>query len=241
MPYIHKMNFAGLTFSPLGDAAILISFGNKIDETLNSKVLHLFFKLKAQALPVVKDMVPGYSTLVIFYDLLILENKKTVNKSYFEIFTDQIKTLLVEDIKIYSLPSRKIRIPVCYAQKYALDIQEIADAKKIPVAEIIRMHTARSYRVYMTGFLPGFPYMGEVDESIAMQRKTQPRLLVEAGSVGIAGRQTGIYPLDSPGGWQIIGKTPLQLFNKDWADPVALHPGDQIEFYSIPEDEFTNY
>ena len=93
----------------------------------------------------------------------------------------------------------------------------------------------------MIGFLPGFPYMGETDERLEMPRKQQPRIKVEAGSVGIAGRQTGIYPLTSPGGWQIIGKTPLQLFEKEKDDPVLLQPGDEIEFYSITEDEFTNY
>ena len=93
----------------------------------------------------------------------------------------------------------------------------------------------------MIGFLPGFAYMGEVDEQIAVPRKAEPRIKVKAGSVGIAGIQTGIYPLDSPGGWQIIGKTPLTLFNKEKDDPVLLHPGDEIEFFSITEDEFTNY
>ena len=93
----------------------------------------------------------------------------------------------------------------------------------------------------MIGFLPGFPYMGEVDERIAIPRKSEPRTNVEAGSIGIAGKQTGIYPLDSPGGWQIIGKTPLKLFNKEKDDPVIFKPGDEVEFYSISEDELTNY
>ena len=149
--------------------------------------------------------------------------------------------MLTEDIEIFSLPSRKIKIPVCFAEKYALDIDHISKEKKLPVSEIIRLHTAKKYRIYMIGFLPGFPYMGEVDGRIAMPRKAQPQTKVEAGSVGIAGMQTGIYPLDSPGGWQIIGKTPLQLFNKEKDDPVLLRPGDEIEFYPITEDEFTNY
>jgi len=235
------MNFDGLTISPLGDAAIILSFGNKIDETVNSKVLHLFHKFKTLAFPFVKDVVPGYSTLVVFYDLLILENKKPINKPCLEIVTDHVKRMLIEDIEIFSLPSRKIKIPVCFAEKYALDIHHISKEKKLPVSEILRLYTAKKYRIYMIGFLPGFPYMGEVDERIAMPRKAQPRTKVEAGSVGIAGMQTGIYPLDSPGGWQIIGKTPLQLFNKEKDDPVLLHLGDEIEFYPITEDEFTNY
>ena len=235
------MNSHELTISPLGDTAIILNFGNIIDETLNRKVLHLFQKLKTLALPFVKDIVPAYSSLVIFYDLLNMKNKNPVNKTCLEIFTGQIKKLMEDDIEIYSLSSRKIKIPVCYAEKYALDINDISKEKNLPVDEIIRLHTGKKYRVYMIGFLPGFAYMGEVDEQIAVPRKAQPRTKVGAGSVGIAGMQTGIYPLDSPGGWQIIGKTPLKLFNKEKDDPVLLHPGDEIEFYSITEDEFTDY
>ncbi|HEV8080193.1 MAG TPA: 5-oxoprolinase subunit PxpB [Chitinophagaceae bacterium] len=234
------MNFKGLTISQLGDTAIIINFENKIDKTLNSKVLHLFKKLKKIALPFVRDIVPGYSSLVIFYDLLIMKSKNPINKTCIEIITDQLKKIMEEDLEISSL-SRRIKIPVCYAEKYAWDINEISKEKNIPVDEIIRLHTAKKYRVYMIGFLPGFAYMGEVDKQIAIPRKMQPRNKVEAGSVGIAGLQTGIYPLDSPGGWQIIGKTPLKLFTKENDDPVLLQPGDEIEFYSITEDEFTNY
>ncbi|MBA3674227.1 MAG: 5-oxoprolinase subunit PxpB [Chitinophagaceae bacterium] len=234
------MNLQGLIISQLGDTAIIINFENKIDETLNSKVLHLLKKLKENALPFIKDIVPGYSSLVIFYDLLIMKSKNPINKTCIEIITDQLKKIMEEDIEISS-SSRRIKIPVCYAEKYAWDINEISKEKNIPVDEIIRLHTAKKYRIYMIGFLPGFAYMGEVDEKIAIPRKTQPRNKVEAGSVGIAGLQTGIYPLDSPGGWQIIGKTPVKLFTKENGDPVLLQPGDEIEFYSITEDEFANY
>lgn len=234
------MNLQGLTISQLGDTALIITFENKIDETLNSKVLHLFKKLKKNALPFVKDIVPGYSSLVIFYDLLIMKSKNPINKTCIEIITDQLKKIMEEGIEITSL-SRKIKIPVCYAEKYAWDINEISKEKSIPIDEIIRLHTEKKYRVYMIGFLPGFAYMGTVDEQIAVPRKMQPRNKVEAGAVGIAGFQTGIYPLDSPGGWQIIGKTPLKLFAKENDDPVLLQPGDEIEFYSITEDEFANY
>ena len=235
------MNFNGLTISALGDSAIIINFENKIDETLSSKVLQLFYKIKERSFPFVKDIVPAYSSLTIFYDLLILNNKNTLNRFSLKNFTDQIKKLMEEDIKISSLPSRKIKIPVCYTAKYALDLQDISQQKNLSPDEIIKLHTAKKYRIYMIGFLPGFAYMGEVDERIAISRKAQPRTIVEAGSVGIAGKQTGIYPLDSPGGWQVIGKTPIKIFDKEKDDPVLLQPGDKIEFYSITEDEFTNY
>ena len=235
------MNLDELTILPLGDTAIIINFENKIDETLNRKVLYLFHKLKKKSFPFVKDIVPAYSSITIFYDLLIMNNKNTLNKFSLRNFTDQIKNLIEEDIEISSLPSRNIKIPVCYSPKYAPDLDYIAKEKNLTTDEIVRLHTAKKYRVYMIGFLPGFAYMGEVDERIAFPRKAQPRTIVEAGSVGIAGSQTGIYPLDSPGGWQVIGKTPIKIFDKEKDDPVLLQPGDEIEFYSITEDEFTNY
>src|SRR5687768_1860780 len=151
------MAYKELTISPLGDSAIILNFGNIIDESLNRKVLHLFQKLKTHALPFVKDIVPAYSSLVVFYDLLIMRNKNpTNNKTCLEIFTGQLKKLMEEDVEIYSLPSRKIKIPVCYTEKYALDINDISKEKKLPVDEIVNIHTGKKYRVYMIGFLPGF-------------------------------------------------------------------------------------
>jgi inhibitor of KinA len=232
------MNLEKFKISRLGDTAIILNFGDKMDETLNSRVLQLFKFIKTLQLPFVKDVIPAYSSLTIYYDLLILRN--AVNKSSVEIFIHQIEKLNEKQFTD-STPSRKIKIPVCYADKYAPDLKDISEAKNLSVEDVILLHTEKIYRVYMIGFLPGFAYMGQVNEKISMPRKEQPRTNVEAGSVGIAGLQTGIYPFDSPGGWQIIGKTPLQLFNKEKNDPVLLQPGDEIEFYSIKENEFTNY
>jgi inhibitor of KinA len=134
-----------------------------------------------------------------------------------------------------------MKIPVCYAKRFAPDLEELAAGKNLTVANVIHLHTASTYRVYMIGFLPGFPYMGKVDSCIATPRRSSPRTGIPAGSVGIAGQQTGIYPLSSPGGWNIIGRTPLQLFDKNRDHPVLLQPGDNITFYSITEDEFENY
>jgi TIGR00370 family protein len=234
------MNADEFTISPLGDSAVIINFGNVINETINRKVLTLFYKIKELSIPGIKDVVPAYCSLVIHYDVIFIKRNTSINKSAFEIIKEEIKKIidLTPDASFQTV--RTMKIPVCYSEKFALDINDISKEKKLPVDEIIRLHT-KKYRVYMIGFLPGFPYMGEVDEQIAMPRKAQPRTNVEAGSVGIAGMQTGIYPLDSPGGWQIIGKTPVQLFNKEKDDPVLLQPGDEIEFYSITEDEFKNY
>jgi inhibitor of KinA len=134
-----------------------------------------------------------------------------------------------------------ITIPVCYEKEFALDIEEIATVKNISINELIEIYTSKIYHVYMMGFLPGFAYMGEVDEKLEMPRKQQPRQTVEAGSVGIAGRQTGIYPLASPGGWQIIGRTPLKLFDAEKKEPTLLKAGDKAKFISISKDEFESY
>ena len=229
------------TITPLGDSALIINYENIIDQDINKQVLQLFQKLKIQTLTGIKDIVPAYSSLTIHYDVAAVKQRTAHSETAFDIFHKQIKNILAENSESSIMASRTIKIPICYSEKYALDIHEISKEKKLPVNEIIRLHTGKKYRVYMIGFLPGFAYMGEIDEQIAMPRKQQPRINVEAGSVGIAGMQTGVYPLNSPGGWQIIGRTPIQLFNKENTDPVLLQPGDEIEFYSITEDEFANY
>ncbi len=229
------------SISYLGDTAVIVNFSNVISEDVNKKVLRLFHYFKLISLPGVKDIVPAYSSLIIHYDLFALNQKTVSNQTSFQTFSDQVKKLIEENFETITLSSRKIKIPVCYTEKFGFDLNEISIQKKISIPEIIRLHTAKKYRIYMIGFLPGFAYMGEVDTRIVMPRKQQPRSIVEAGSVGIAGKQTGIYPLNSPGGWQIIGKTPVKLFDKEKDDPVLLQPGDEIKFYSITEDEFANY
>ena len=238
MELINDIKF---TIHPLGDSALVINFGNVIDEAINKNVLLIFKTLKNIFLPEIIDIVPAYSSLAVYYDVLAIRKRNNTNTSAFEIFSEEIKNIIQENKAIPLSPPRNVKIPACYSEKYALDIKDIAQQKNLSHEEIIRLHTSKTYRVYMIGFLPGFPYMGEVDERIAIPRKSEPRTIVEAGSIGIAGKQTGIYPLDSPGGWQIIGKTPLKLFNKEEDDPVIFKPGDEVEFYSISEDEFTNY
>jgi inhibitor of KinA len=136
--------------------------------------------------------------------------------------------------------NRLVRIPVCYEPFFAPDIEALANQKSITLHQLITLHTSVTYKVFMIGFLPGFPYMGEVDSSLEASRHLQPRKAVAAGSVGIAGKQTGIYPLTSPGGWQIIGRTPLRLFDVNRENAVLLQPGDSVQFYSITANEFAH-
>jgi len=221
---------------PLGDSALTIDFGNRIDDATNDLVMSLFTQLQHH-FPFVLDAVPAYSSLTIHYDVSAL---RTTEKTAFDTVREMIIPLLKNNECTFR-PGRQLKIPVCYAKPFAPDIEEMAAQKNISIEDLIEMHTARTYRVYMIGFLPGFAYMGKVDERLATARKAQPRTQVPEGSVGIAGGQTGIYPLTSPGGWNIIGRTPLKLFDAEKDEPAFFQPGDEVTFYSITEDEFANY
>jgi KipI family sensor histidine kinase inhibitor len=131
-----------------------------------------------------------------------------------------------------------VRLPVCYGGEFGPDLSAVATFANISEAEVVRRHTARTYRVFMLGFMPGFAYMGIVDESIAAPRLTVPRLRVPRGSVGIAGLQTGVYPCSTPGGWQVVGRTPVEPFDLNRAEPCLFKPGDAVNFYAIDEAEF---
>ncbi|MFM8742516.1 MAG: 5-oxoprolinase subunit PxpB [Cytophagales bacterium] len=140
-----------------------------------------------------------------------------------------------------STSGRLVQMPICYDLEFGIDLSRMADERELRVEEIIDLHSRELYHVFMIGFLPGFPYMGKVHHSIASPRLPKPRAKVLAGSVGIAGEQTGIYPLDSPGGWNIVGRTPLRLFKPTDTNPVFFQPGDQVKFVSISRKEFENF
>ena len=235
---------------PIGDAALTIDFGNTIDEEINSLVIQLFNHLSKQRLTGVREIVPAYSSISVYYDLFQLSKSMPAGKTVFDWMSEQLEERLQLPFEANHEASRLVTIPVCYEREFAPDIEELARQKKISPDEIIHLHCSKRYRVYMLGFLPGFCYMGETDERIAVPRKSQPQQ-VEAGSVGIAGRQTGIYPSVSPGGWHIIGRTPVKLFDalcnsstddENVVEPFCLlKPGDTVEFTSISKNEFENY
>jgi inhibitor of KinA len=225
---------------PLGDSAITIDFGNTINEAINKEVMARFNQLQEKTIPGLIEMIPAYSSLTIYYDVLTLKKKINNDTTVFEWMKEQLEEKLKMPAQENIIAERIIRIPVCYEDEFSPDLPQLAAAKNITVDEVIQIHTSSSYKVYMLGFLPGFAYMGEVDEKIVMPRKSQPQNVV-AGSVGIAGKQTGIYPLASPGGWQIIGRTPLKLFDAGREETVLLKAGDTVQFYSISQNEFTNY
>jgi inhibitor of KinA len=235
------MNYTDMPYQifPLGDAAATIDFGNLVDEKLNEEILARVKQLKEQSFPGIVEVLPAYSTLTVYYDIKTLKKKTPGNQTVFEWLRQQLEKKLQQPILQNEVAKRHIKIPVCYEDEFATDMQHLGTAKNITAEEVIQIHTSKSYKVYMLGFLPGFAYMGEVDQRINMPRKPQPERIT-AGSVGIAGKQTGIYPLASPGGWQIIGRTPLKLFDVAKEDPTLLKAGDTVQFYSITKTEFEN-
>lgn len=221
----------------LGDSALTIDFGNVIDEDINKKVISLFNTIQKNPFPGMIEAIPAYSTLSIIYDPVFIRRNFSKNDTAFDWIKMQAEIFLQTNIDLETNESRLVKIPVCYDEEFGIDLNRIAEEKKISKEKIIQLHKGKKYRVYMLGFLPGFPYMGEVNEKIAMSRKPQPTM-VAAGSVGIAGKQTGIYPLASPGGWNVIGITPWKLFDQLKEEPILLKTGDVVEFYPISKDEF---
>lgn len=213
---------------PLGDNAITIDFGNVISVETNERAISLAEHLAANPFPGLIEAVPAYSSVAVFYDLIKTRRAFPGDQTAFEAVCR-----VVRDVEVQHrgpTESRVVEIPVDFGPDAALDIDEVAKYAGLTRSEVIDVFTRDTYRVFMIGFLPGFAYMGEVDERIAVPRRQTPRLKVPKGSVGIAGRQTGIYPLESPGGWQIIGRTEFELFTPESESPCPLHPGDSVRF-----------
>ncbi len=214
---------------PLGDQALLINFQQKIDYRIHDQVMSLYLQLKSNAISGVKYMTPGYSSLTVGYDPGLI--------SYLE-----LKSIIRQLTKLPKTPEaitgRKLTLPVCYQAPYAADLAEVTLQKDLSKGEIIELHTANPFRVFMLGFLPGFPYMGILPESLVMPRKSRPSIKIPERSVGIAGEQTGIYPWESPGGWHIIGRTPLPVYHQTHRDPFLFRVGDQVQFRSITASEY---
>ena len=212
-----------------GDSSILLQFGNTIDPAINRKIAATVQLMREQHINGVTDVIPAFCSLLINYDPRVIS---------YEQIKRRMEALVKIDVTAGDTRKRVFEIPVCYGGEYGPDIQNIADHAGLSVEEVIQIHTSRDYLIYMLGFLPGFTYQGGLDERIHTPRLANPRIRIPAGSVGIGGSQTGIYPMDSPGGWQLMGMTPVKTYDPDREVPILVEAGDYIRFVAIDEDEF---
>lgn len=216
----------------LGDSALTIDFGNEISVELNDRVLRLAQIFDKHSFAGFVEIVPAYSSLTIFYDTFKVRKNSPEFSTAFAAVKSFVENALESPDTLEKVESRLIEIPVCFDREFALDLDFVANENNLSKQKVIEIFLDKTYRVFMLGFLPGFAYMGEVDHRIATPRRTSPRVKVPKGSVGIAGTQTGIYPLASPGGWQIIGRTDVELFTPNSEKPTFLQVGDSVKFYS---------
>lgn len=222
---------------PLGDSAATIEFGTELSEPLNDAAMSLAAYFDNNRFPGFVEAVPAIASVTIYYNLCEVRESCAAHRTAFEYVQVLALKALKDPAELPKSNSRVVEVPVSFQGQHALDLQFIADSRGLSAEEIIRIFVSKDYRVYMLGFLPGFAYMGTVDERIAVPRKASPRLAVPQGSVGIAGRQAGIYPQESPGGWQIIGNTHLDLIGPDRASPCLFHPGDTVRFVDVVEQK----
>ncbi len=216
-------------FLPAGDAALVVEFGNQIDEGINRQVRCLAYALEENAIPGLEEAVPTYRSLLVHYDPLHL--------SYGQLM-DFVRSLLEREQE-YSLPEpRLVEIPTLYGGEFGPDLSFVAEHNGLSVEEVIQIHSGATYLVYMLGFSPGYVYLGGLPEAIATPRLSTPRTLVPAGTVALAGQQTGIYPIATPGGWRLIGRTPLKLFDPQHDPPTLLQAGERVRFVPISEEEY---
>lgn len=214
---------------PLGDSALTIEFGNDIDADINSRVVAFATTVVNQGWRGIYDIVPTYRSVTIHFDPLQWTST---------VLTKKLNTLPRPELDQGQRQGILHEIPVLYGGEWGPDLEEVATSAGLEPTEAITLHASVPYRVYMLGFSPGFPYLGLVPEQLAIPRRATPRTKVPAGSVGIAVRQTGIYPTATPGGWQLIGRTPISLYRKARTDPFLLKPGDSVRFKPIARDEF---
>jgi KipI family sensor histidine kinase inhibitor len=216
-------------YKPAGDQALTVEFGAAISPAVNQRVRACFWQLEQKAVRGIKEIIPTYCSLLIIYDPLVM--------------TADSLTAVVEgclaDLTGVKVPEPQVTlIPTLYGGEYGPDLEMVAEHSGLTPAEVIELHSGQDYLIYMLGFTPGFPYLGGMPEQLATPRLSSPRTRIPAGSVGIAGRQTGVYPVESPGGWRLIGRTPLPLYNPGASPPVRLRAGDYVRFQAISASEY---
>ncbi len=216
---------------PVGDMAISVDFGNVIEEAVNNQVMRLKAMLKDSNIPGIEEMLPSYRALMICYDPHRI--------SYAELSEKVVELQSLGEKAASSAEAKVVRIiPCCYGGEYGEDLQGMEELTGLSQKEIIDIHAGTDYKIYMLGFLPGFVYLGGMDERIAAPRLESPRVAIPAGSVGIGGKQTGVYPIASPGGWRLIGTTPVKFYDPKAKKPILCNAGEYIRFQPVSKEEY---
>ncbi|OXX83910.1 allophanate hydrolase [Paraclostridium benzoelyticum] len=216
-----------------GDKSIVVEFGDIIDEEINRKVINLMKSIEKSSLSdYIYEMIPTYRSLMIIYNPLKIAFKNLINtvkdmESNLEILEKHEKNI--------------VKVPVLYGNDFGPDIETVAKHNGLKIEDVIKLHSEAEYLVYMLGFTPGFTYLGGMNNKLETPRLANPRVKIPEGSVGIAGKQTGVYPIESPGGWQLIGRTPIKLYDPKRENPILLKAGDYVKFIPITKDEFNNF
>jgi inhibitor of KinA len=219
-----------MRFLSAGDRALVIEFGDRVDRQLSNEVLHLNTSLQSSALPGVVETVPTFCSLMVYYDPLVTSRVDLEHA---------IVGRLDRQAALRTAATRW-RVPVCYEGEFAPDLAEVARLTGLAPGDVAALHSAQRYHVYMLGFLPGFPYMGDLPPQLALPRRADPRVRVPAGSVSIATTLTAIYPYESPGGWHLIGTTPIRLFDLEHPRPALLNAGDIVQIEPIDPPRFAS-
>lgn len=221
-----------IRFLPCGEAAVTIEFSREIKEETNAAIRYLAARLEEGSLMGIRETVPAFCSLTVYFDPLILSYRR---------LKEEVLAILSQGAREKSDSRRVFCIPVCYEGEYAPDMEDVCRLTGLEREEVIRLHSGQDYLIYMLGFLPGFPYLGGMDPRLEAPRLDSPRTIIPAGSVGIGGKQTGIYPISSPGGWRLIGRVPVTLYDPQREKAVLYRAGDKIRFFPITAEEFQRY
>ena len=227
-----------MQITPLGDNALILEVGDAIDESTHRRVQAAWRALAAEPLPGVGELVPAYTTVTVFYDPWRAVQAGAPENGIADWLAAKVRERLKHPPKMEKFKGRTVDVPVCYGGEFGPDLARVAAQAKLSPEGVIKRHTKADYLVHLIGFAPGFPYLGGLPKELQTPRHAKPRMVVPPGSVCIGGEQTGIYPLATPGGWNLIGRTPLRIFRPEENPPVLLAAGDHVKFRAISADEF---
>ncbi len=227
-----------MQITPLGDSALIVELGDAITESTHLRVQAAWRALAAEPLPGVSEAVPAYTTITLFYDPALVVQAGAPADEIVPWLGERVRERLKNPPKTAKAKSRTVEVPVCYGGDFGPDLGRVAAQAKLFPDDVVKRHAKAEYRVHLIGFAPGFPYLGGLPKELRTPRHAKPRMAVPAGSVGIGGEQTGIYPQATPGGWNLIGRTPLRLFRPENDPPVLLQAGDIVKFRAITPEEF---